>query len=100
GDIQLHRGRSTGQGHTVTSRDGDECPLSANSGHRQLFNHFIGERDQPGRNGKAEGFRGLEIDHEFKFCRLEDRKIGRFCALEDLSRVGAGVLEASVMLGP
>jgi hypothetical protein len=34
-----------------------------------LFDHLIGERDQSRRNSKAEGFGGLEIDHEFKFCR-------------------------------
>jgi hypothetical protein len=37
-----------------------------------LFNHFVGDGEQPGREGKAERLGGLQVDDELELCRLHD----------------------------
>jgi hypothetical protein len=36
------------------------------------FDHLVGQCEHRGREFNAEGLRGLEVDHEFKFRRLLD----------------------------
>jgi len=38
-----------------------------------LIDHLIRPQQQRGRDGEAEGLRGLDIDHEFELSRLFDR---------------------------
>ena len=47
-----------------------------------LFDHLVGARGKPRRYFQGECFGGLEVDHEFEFGRLHDRKIGRLLAFE------------------
>ena len=51
---------------------------------------MIDTRARPGlaadldRDGQAESFRSLEVDHQFKFGGLFDREVGGLRTLEDL----------------
>src|SRR5262245_66066176 len=47
-----------------------------------LFDHLVGAREQGRRDFKAEGSGRLEIDGQFEFGRLLDRKVSRTGALE------------------
>jgi len=55
------------------------CPLSAISGltHRNkkapLFDHLVGDGEQPRWEAEAECPGGVEVDHELKFDRLDNR---------------------------
>src|SRR5829696_1652197 len=51
------------------------------------FDHLVCAGEECGRYREAECFGGVEVDHEFDFGRLLDRKIGRLAALEDLVRL-------------
>jgi hypothetical protein len=42
------------------------------------------------RDGQAESFRSLEVDHQFKFGGLFDREVGGLRTLEDLVDVSGG----------
>jgi hypothetical protein len=57
----------------------------------QLFDHLISNREQPWRHGEAERFYGLEIDHQFKFSRLQDWQVSGLGALENLTGINAGL---------
>src|SRR5262245_60354088 len=48
-----------------------------------LFDHLVSSSQQRGRNGKAEHFCCLEIDHEFVFGRRLHRHVGWLLTLED-----------------
>jgi len=62
------------------------CPLIVS-----LFNHLIGERNQPRWNGEAEGFGSPEIDDELELGRLQDWQIAWLCAFQDLSNIVASL---------
>ena len=48
-----------------------------------LLDHLVSGRQQRFRDGKAEGFGGLEVDGHLKFCRKLHRQLGglRACLL-------------------
>ena len=48
------------------------------------------------RDFKAERLRGLEVDDQFEFGRLHDRKVGRFRAFQNLSGIDS---ELAVHIG-
>jgi hypothetical protein len=50
-----------------------------------LFDHLIRTVQERRRDRQAEGFGGLEVDHEVEFGRLLDGQVGGLGALEDLS---------------
>jgi hypothetical protein len=52
-----------------------------------LFDHLIGGSKQCRRYGKAKDFCGPEIDHQLQARWLFDRKVSRFCALQDFFNV-------------
>src|SRR3954447_12271172 len=54
-------------------------------------NHLFGARQNRLRNRQAQRLGRLEIDHQLVVCRLLDREVGRFGALEDLIDVARGV---------
>ena len=41
-----------------------------------LFDHLAGTSEKHRRYGEAEGFDGLEVNYEVKFCGLHDRQVG------------------------
>src|SRR5262249_6569836 len=57
----------------------------------QLFDHFVGAREQVGWDGEAKRFCGFEVDHELELCRLHDWQVGRFSALENPTGVDASL---------
>ena len=48
-----------------------------------LFDHLVGDREQQRRDFKAKRFCGLDVDHEFEFCRLLDGNVPWLCAFQD-----------------
>ena len=42
---------------------------------RRLFDHFIGECQEIGREGEPECLCGLEVEHKVEFGRLLDRQL-------------------------
>ena len=46
-----------------------------------LFDHLVGECDGRGQQIEAERPRGLQIDHQFEFCSLNDWQVGWLGAL-------------------
>src|SRR5262245_34218343 len=52
-------------------------------GARDLFDHLIGDREQPVGNFEAERLCGLEVDRQLVLDRVLHRKVGRLLALED-----------------
>jgi hypothetical protein len=59
--------------HASAERPGATVPAAAL---RASLDHLVGDRKQPRRQGEAERFDSLEIDHQFKFGWLQDRQIG------------------------
>ena len=79
GSGHSRRGRASGKsGHARYAPVATKFSIAAkcsdvpNSDIAQLFDHLISDREQPWRQGEAEHFRGLEIDHQLKFSRLQD----------------------------
>ena len=60
-----------------------ECPLWANSGHFDLFDDFVGARENWWREGQIECFRGFEINHEFEPAGLQYGQVCGICAFKD-----------------
>jgi Phage integrase, N-terminal SAM-like domain len=56
-----------------------------------LLDHLVGERKQCCWQCNAKRPRGLEIDGEEKTRRQQHRQLGRFCALQNVARVDAGL---------
>jgi len=65
-------------------------PLWANSRHVTLFDQLVGAGDERLRHGEAECFSGPEIDQQFEFRRLFDRKIGGLRPVQNLVDVVSG----------
>ena len=71
--------------------------LGATSGPEQaqqgspLLDHLVGAGEQTIRHGKAQHFRGLEIDHQLVLGRRLHRKVGRFFTFEDAIDVAGRV---------
>src|SRR5215471_3830337 len=63
-----------------------------------LFDDLFGAGEDRWWDGQAECLRGLEIDDERKCCRLLDREIGRFGALQNPSRVNTDLTKKSCVV--
>src|SRR5262245_8688462 len=50
--------------------------IRVRSAHGNSLDHLVGARGQRGRDLQAEDFCGLQIDDEFEFAGLLDRKFG------------------------
>jgi hypothetical protein len=48
----------------------------------RLRSHLVGAGEQHGRDFEPERLRGLEVDHQLKLGRLEDRQVCRLGAFE------------------
>src|SRR3954454_13927543 len=57
----------------------------------QLFDHLVGDCEYTRRDGEAERFRGLHVNHQLEFCGLLDRQIGRLLALDDAAHVDSSL---------
>src|SRR6516165_52211 len=74
-----------------------EASLCARSGCEQsqqstpLFDHLVGEGEQPVWNFDAKRLRGLDVDHQLKLGRQHYRQITRFLAFEDAGCVYGGL---------
>src|SRR4051794_14978733 len=55
------------------------------------FDHHVGDADQRGREGEAEGVGGLEADEQLERRDLLDRQISRLFALEHTSGIDASL---------
>src|SRR2546425_794042 len=55
-----------------------------------LFNHVVGNGEQPWRKAQTECLGSVEVDHQLEFGRLHDRKVGGLLALENPAGVNAG----------
>src|SRR5262249_61377623 len=55
------------------------------------LDHLLGAHEQPGRHGKAERLRGLEIDHQLDLGGLLHRQVRRLLALENAARIDTGL---------
>src|SRR5262245_27838997 len=80
--IATHRCVATKRRNVLTS---DICTAANLS----LFDHLVSAAEQCWRHSQSEGFRCLEVDHQFKPCRLFNRQFSGFDAFEDLRCVDA-----------
>src|SRR5262249_872222 len=64
-------------------------PDSCTAAKAPLFDHLVGAGEERWRHIETERPGRLQIDDELKLSRLQDRKVGRLRALQDLSSVGA-----------
>src|SRR5215813_11840170 len=56
-----------------------------------LFDHLVGDGEQPRREAEAECPGGVEVDHELELGRLHDREVGGLLALENPAGVHTGL---------
>jgi hypothetical protein len=63
-----------------------------------LFDDLVGAAEQRIRDGEAQRFRGLEIDHELDFRRLLKRQISRFLTLEYSPGVDASLSKSLTLI--
>jgi hypothetical protein len=52
-----------------------------------LFDHLVGAGDERGRHREADRVRGLEVDDQLEFGRLQDGHVGRLFTFEHAPRV-------------
>src|SRR6185369_15937668 len=64
-----------------------------------LFDHLIGASEQRWRHSEADRLSGLEVDDQFEFGGLLNRKITRFCTFKDLVSHGCRAPEQFVVIG-
>src|ERR1700730_6448518 len=57
------------------------------------FDHLVGTQQERLGNGQTERLCGLDVDKQLEFCRLHDRQVGGFLALENSSDIDAGLAE-------
>src|SRR5262249_37903593 len=79
--------------HCRTPSSGPLCAKSGHSALRKkmsLFDNLVGAGEHNRRNLKAEGLGSLGVDHQLKFGRLLNWKIGRLRALENLVDIVSG----------
>jgi hypothetical protein len=57
----------------------------------QLLDDLVGDGEQPRRHFDSQRPRRLQVDDKLEFGRLHDREIGGLGALEDRSRINAGL---------
>jgi hypothetical protein len=62
------------------------------------FDHLVGAHEQHGRNFLSEGFRGLEIEHQFELGRLLHRQIGGLFTFDNPAHIRYPPGDTSVML--
>ena len=65
-----------------------------------LLDHFVGKREHHIRYRAAERFGGLEVDDQFEFGRLFDRKVSRFFTLKNPVKVNCRALRDGVKIRP
>jgi hypothetical protein len=53
------------------------------------LDHLVGDGKYSWRNCKAERLRGLEMNHQLEFSRLQDRQVGGLVAIENAASVDA-----------
>ena len=58
-------------------------------GKERLFNHLVGEREQPIRDGQSERLGGLEIEHQVVLGRLLYWQISRLFAFKNAADIDA-----------
>src|SRR3977135_308933 len=58
---------------------------------RSLFDHLISKREGGRWHGKAERFRGLEVNNKLELCWLHNRHICGVRTLEDLADIFASL---------
>src|ERR1700719_2634029 len=58
-----------------------------------LFDHRIGARQQSRWNVNSKRTGSLQVEDEFKFARLQNRKVRRFNAFEDAAGIDGGLAE-------
>src|SRR5579871_5128923 len=74
-------------------------PTSRQEARASSFDHLVGRREDACRNLEADGARGLEVDDELEFGRLQHGKLGGLGALEDTAEISAGIAEGGHEIG-
>src|SRR5215472_16416315 len=87
-----------GSGRRVGLAPTGKSPPCHGARGKRLFDHLVGTGEDRWRDDQAECLRGLEIDDELKGCRLLDRQIGRFGALQNSCSVNAGLARDSCVV--
>src|SRR5262249_3010813 len=85
---------STSSGHVpalalvrvVPKPDVSRCSIGAS-----LLDHLVGKCKKLWRNIEPKRFRGIQIDYQFDFGRLQHRQIRRLGTSENPSRIRAGL---------
>jgi hypothetical protein len=62
------------------------CPLSAKSGHSQLFDHLVGGGENGLRYRETERLKSLSVDEQFKLDRNLHRQVRRLFTFDDATK--------------